>query len=144
MDDIVLEHVYPYTVEQVWEALTDPTALAEWLMPGDFKPVVGHRVRFRCEPRDEFDGIVDVEVLEADRPRRLSYSWKTCDMRTPTTVTYILSALPGGQTRLRLEHTGFAGDNGLRTHPLFKQGWGHKLEALLPRALATLHKPNGD
>jgi uncharacterized protein YndB with AHSA1/START domain len=137
MDDIVLEHVYPYSLEQVWEALTEPAALADWLMPGDFKPVVGHRVCFHCDPRAEFDGVVDVEVLEADRPRRLSYTWKTGDMRRPTTVTYTLTALPGGQTKLRLEHTGFAADNGPTTHPLFKQGWGHKLGDLLPRALAS-------
>src|SRR5262245_62772091 len=101
MDDIVLEHVYAYTVEQVWEALTDPAALAEWLMPGEFKPVVGHRVRFHCEPRDEIDGIVDVEVLEADRPTRLAYSWKTRDMSTPTTVHHTQRAPPRGRTARR-------------------------------------------
>jgi uncharacterized protein YndB with AHSA1/START domain len=135
MDDIVVEQTYPYTLEQVWEALTEPAALADWLMPGDFKAVVGHRVRFHCEARGAFDGVVDVEVLEVAKPRRLSYSWKTSDMRTPTRVTYTLVAAPGGGTRLRLEHTGFAGDNGKLIHPLFKDGWGHKLRELLPQVL---------
>ena len=139
MDDIVLERTYPWSIEQVWEALTDPAALADWLMPGDFKAVVGHKVRFHCEPRDEFDGTVDVVVLEVDEPKRLSYSWKTSDMSAPTTVTYTLAALPAGGTRLRLEHTGFVGDNGRKTHPLFKGGWGEKLGTLLPRVLAALH-----
>jgi predicted dithiol-disulfide oxidoreductase (DUF899 family) len=104
-------------------------------MPGDFRPVVGHRVRFHCDPHPPFDGVVDVEVIEAARPRTLSYTWKTSDMRTPTTVTFTLTALPDGGTRLRLEHRGFTGTNGERTHPLFKDGWGHKLGALLPQVL---------
>jgi uncharacterized protein YndB with AHSA1/START domain len=139
MDDIVLERTYPYSIAQVWKALTDPAALAEWLMPGDFKAVVGHRVRFHCEPRAEFDGTVDVVVLEVDEPRRLRYSWKTSDMKTPTIVTWTLVAAADGGTRLRLEHTGFEGDNGRMTHPLFKGGWGEKLGTLLPRVLGVLH-----
>ena len=45
-------------VEQVWRALTDPDLLARWLMPNDFKPVVGHQFTFRTEPVPQhgFDG----------------------------------------------------------------------------------------
>ena len=136
MDDIVVEQSYSYSLEQVWEALTDPAALAEWLMPGEFKPIVGHKVRLHCEPRAEFDGSVEVEVLKVEKPRLLSYSWKTSDMHTPTTVTYTLNPLPGGGTRLRLVHAGFAGDNGRLTHSLFKDGWGHKLAIDLPDVLS--------
>ena len=68
MDRIVLEQTYAYAIEHVWEALTDPAALAEWLMPGEFKAVVGHKLTFRCDPRPEFDGTVEVEILVADRP----------------------------------------------------------------------------
>src|ERR1700675_3024487 len=98
MDPIVIEQTYPYSIEHVWEALTDPAALADWLMPGDFKPVVGHKVRFHCDPRAEFDGNVDVEVLEVDKPRRLSYSWKTSNMKKPTIVTYSLTPVKDGST----------------------------------------------
>ena len=138
MDDIVVERTYSYSVEKVWRALTEPASLAEWLMPGDFKPIVGHKVRLRCEPRGDFDGIVEVAVLQVDEPRLLSYSWKTSDMKTPTIVTYTLAPLSGGRTRLRVEHAGFTEDNGGITYPLFKDGWGHKLAEELPRALASL------
>lgn len=74
MDDIIIEQTYPFPIEQVWEALTDPAALADWLMPEDFKLVIGHQLQFRCEPHPEFDGTIDVEILEVDNPRRLSYS----------------------------------------------------------------------
>ena len=31
-----------HPIERVWRALTDREALAQWLMPNDFEPVVGH------------------------------------------------------------------------------------------------------
>ena len=135
MDDIIIEQTYPYPIEHVWEALTDPKALADWLMPGDFAAVVGHRFQFRTKPRPEFDGVVHCEVLEVEKPRRLSYSWKTGDMHKPTIVTFILTLTPDGGTRLRLEHKGFEGDNGLRMHPLLKQGWKKKLDTFLPAVI---------
>jgi len=140
MDNIVLEQTYPYAIEHVWTALTEPDALAEWLMPGEFKAVVGHKVTFRCDPQPEFDGTVEVEVLEVDRPRRLSYSWKTSNMNKPTTVTFILAPTRDGGTRLRLEHAGFEGDSGRTMLPLFKGGWGHKLSVQLKPVIAGLAK----
>jgi uncharacterized protein YndB with AHSA1/START domain len=138
MDDIVIEHIYPYSMEQVWEALTDPAALAEWLMPGDFKPIVGHKVEFRCEPKGGFDGTVQVEVLEVAKPRKLSYSWKTNDMKRPTIVTYFLSPTADGGTHLRLEHKGFDPDNGPISFPLFKQGWPGKIQKDLPNVIQRI------
>jgi uncharacterized protein YndB with AHSA1/START domain len=34
---------------RVWQALTDSALLARWLMPNDFKPVIGHAFTFRTE-----------------------------------------------------------------------------------------------
>jgi len=140
MENIVLEYTYPYAVEHVWTALTDPAELGEWLMPGDFKAVVGHKVTFRCDPQPEFDGTVEVQVLEVDKPRRISYSWKTSNMKIPTTVTFVLTPTGNGGTRLRLEHTGFEGDSGRTMLPIFKGGWGHKLSAELEPVIARLAK----
>jgi uncharacterized protein YndB with AHSA1/START domain len=140
MDDIRIEETYPFSIEQVWMALTDPAALAEWLQPCDFKAVVGHKVQFHCESESshtDYDGVIDVVVLEVDKPRKLAYSWKTSDMHTPTVVTYTLTALPGGQTKLQLAHTGFGKDNGKTSHPLFKGGWVEKLKTQLPQAIAA-------
>jgi uncharacterized protein YndB with AHSA1/START domain len=138
MDNIIVELIYPYSIEQVWEALTDPAALADWLMPGDFKPIVGHTLQFHCDAHPEFDGTVHVEILEVDKPRRLSYSWKTGDIKKPTIVTFILTPTHDGSTHLRLEHTGFDGDNGAQMHPLLKNGWGQKLSTLLGPVIARL------
>ncbi len=107
-------------------------------MPGDFKAVVGHKVELRCAPHAAFDGVVLLEVLHVDRPRKLSYSWKAGDIRIPTVVTYTLTRLPNGHTRLRLEHAGFTADNGRTMHPLLKSGWVGKLRKDLPAALERL------
>ena len=140
MDNIILEQTYPYSIEHVWEALTDPTAVADWLMPGDFKPVVGHKLQFCCEPHPAFDGTIDIEILKADKPNQLSYSWKTSNMNKPSTVTFILTPTPGGTTHLRMEHTGLEGENGRTMYPLFKGGWELKPGSQLGPVIARLAK----
>jgi len=140
MENIVLEQTYPYSIEHVWEALTDPAAVADWLMPGNFKPVVGHKLQFHCEPHPEFDGRIDVEILKADKPNQLSYSWKTDNMNTPSTVTFILTPTRDGSTHLRMEHTGLEGDSGKIMYPLFKGGWELKLGSQLGPVIARLAK----
>src|SRR5262249_17808941 len=46
MSNIVLNTVYPQPPERVWRALTTPEELAQWLMPNDFAPKVGHKFQF--------------------------------------------------------------------------------------------------
>ena len=43
--DLRFEATYPHPPERVWRALTDPKALAEWLMENDFEPRLGHQSR---------------------------------------------------------------------------------------------------
>ena len=44
------EVLIPQPCEQVWRALTDSAALAEWMYPNDFEPRVGHHFTFRVPP----------------------------------------------------------------------------------------------
>jgi uncharacterized protein YndB with AHSA1/START domain len=134
MSDVRLERVYAHPPERVWRALTDPQALAEWLMPNDFQPRVGHKFQFRAAPRGGWRGIVDCEVLEVDPPRRLSYLWQGDPKDRPTVVTWILEPTPEG-TRLRLEHTGFRGLGGLFHKLLLGSGWKRMLRTSLPTVL---------
>ena len=138
MDDIVIEETFPYSIEQVWQALTDPAAIADWLMPGDFKAIVGHKLEFRCAGHGEFDGVVKVEILKVEIPRLLAYSWLGGDIKIPTVVTYTLTALPRNQTRLVLKHTGFSEDNGKFMHSLVQGGWPGKIKADLAKVLARI------
>ena len=114
-DTIRKEIVIPQSREEVWRALTDRAALAEWMYPNDFEPRVGHRFTFRVPPNPQagFDGIVHCEVLECAPPSRLAYSW-TGGPVADTRVSYRLEA-DGDGTRLFFEHSGFD----------LTQPWGH-------------------
>jgi uncharacterized protein YndB with AHSA1/START domain len=105
-ESIRKEIVFPQSRGDVWRALTDSTALADWLMPNDFEPRVGHRFTFRTQPNPQagFDGIVHCEVLECAPPSRLAYSWAGGGI--DTRVTYRLEP-DGDGTRVFFEQSGF-------------------------------------
>jgi uncharacterized protein YndB with AHSA1/START domain len=119
--DIDATVTYPHTVDRVWEALTSSEALAAWLMPNDFKPVVGHRFTFRTKPRPGFDGIVRCEVLELDPPRRMVWAWAGGNI--DTTVTFTLEETADAGTRLRMHQVGFHGLGAQLTRRILASGW---------------------
>jgi uncharacterized protein YndB with AHSA1/START domain len=136
--DLKFEAEYPYPPNEVWEALTDREAMAEWLMPNDFAPLIGHKFTFRTKPAPGFDGIVHCEVLELDPPRRLSFSWEGGGI--DTVATFILKPSASG-THLALEHTGFRGLRGLMVSKIMGQGWRKKiLPKSLPEQLRIRHE----
>jgi uncharacterized protein YndB with AHSA1/START domain len=111
--------------ERIFEALTDPKQAVRWW---------GQNGRYRC---DEFimdarvggkwsttgksvqmgDFEIHGEFLELDPPRRLAYTWSATWMPAVTKVLWELETQANG-TRVRLTHTGFAGD--------VKQTTGHR------------------
>jgi uncharacterized protein YndB with AHSA1/START domain len=95
-------------IARVWQALTDPATLSRWMFfeTSDFRPVRGQRFQFRAKPGSG-GFIVDGEVLEADEPHRLSYTWEVGAANHRTTVAWTLTAAEGGVTRLHLEQSGF-------------------------------------
>ncbi|MER6829051.1 SRPBCC domain-containing protein [Streptosporangium sp. NPDC000563] len=123
---------------RVWRALTDTDLLARWLMPNDFKPVVGHRFTFRTEPKPKhgFDGVVHCEVLDLEPERLLRLSWR--GGRLDTTVVWRLEP-EGRGTRLFLEHAGFDPDDPVqrRTRAILDGGWRSHVLRALEEALAT-------
>jgi uncharacterized protein YndB with AHSA1/START domain len=126
--DITVEVDLPYPQAEVWRALTDPVALAEWLMPvRDFAPVVGTRFTFTSKPMPGWDGIVHCEVTEVDEPHRLAYTWQGSRMRAVTTVRWRLSPSDSRGTRLRLDHTGFTGLGGFVLSLMHRAGWRRML-----------------
>jgi uncharacterized protein YndB with AHSA1/START domain len=146
-DSVRLQAVYPYRPEQVWVALTDRRALAEWLMPNDFEPVVGHKFRFQIDPTPACHSITLCEVLEVDRPRRLVYSWMPATdehskpQGQPSIVTWTLSPEPGG-TRLVLEHTGLVGPFPWWQRMMLRFGWGTMVKSWI-RKVAARVQPDG-
>ena len=129
--DVLLEEVLPHPVEAVWDALTDPEAISEWLMATtDFVPRVGAAFRLRTE-RLSADGWVKAEVLELEPRRRMVWSWSVGDGLGPSTVTFELAAESGG-TRLKLTHVGEINDAGGEE---ISGGWPSRIE-LMRRSLA--------
>ena len=129
------ELVIPQTREEVWLAIADSDALAEWMYPNDFEPRVGHEFTFRVPPNPKmnFEGLtVNCEVLECEPPSRLVFSWSAGGPVVDTQVSFCLEP-HGDGTRLLFEHSGFD-----LTHPFgdraFKGaqfGWAKMLAQLV-------------
>src|SRR5215207_5020487 len=108
------EIVIPQRREEVWQAIADSTALAEWMFPNDFEPRVGHQFTFRVPPNPKvgFDGLtVRCEVLECEPPGentngRLAFSWSAGGAVENTRVSFRLEP-DGAGTRVLFEHSGF-------------------------------------
>ncbi len=99
---VVVEREFGHTPEKIWRALTQPHLIAEWLMKGDFMPVIGHRFDFRADW-----GAVDCRVTEVEPNRKLAYTWE--GMGLESVVTWTLTPSPTG-TLLRMEQIGFRPD----------------------------------
>jgi len=118
------EAFYDVPCDDVWRALTDSASLAQWLMPNDFAPQLGHRFQFRDTPRGDWDGVVHCEVVELDPETRLSYTWKSDAL--DTRVTW--SVMPQGDgTKLVLEHSGFRGFKAVAVSMMLNRGWRRTL-----------------
>lgn len=111
--------------EEVWEYLTKPELLEQWLMKTDFQPVKGHKFQFTFVPKSDskYDGIVNCEVLEITPFKKLSYSWNggTLDKSRKfiSTVNWTLVPKDTG-TELQLQHDGFTMLEDILTHT---NGW---------------------
>jgi uncharacterized protein YndB with AHSA1/START domain len=131
--DIDQTVLYPHPVDRVWAALTSSSALAAWLMPNDFKPLVGHHFSFRTKPAPGFDGIVHCQVVEMEPPSRMVWTWAGGNI--DTTVTFTLEAVDGGGTRLRMHQVGFHGLGAQLTRRILASGYPRILRQLLPAYL---------
>ena len=120
---VVVEREVPFPPEKIWRALTQPHLIEDWLMKGEFRPVVGHRFNFRADW-----GAVDCEVLAVEPHKTLSYTWGDDDLAS--VVTWRLTPTSTG-TRLRMEQSGFRTDQP-RYYGGAKAGW--------PKFLASLEQ----
>lgn len=113
---------------EVWEYLTKPELLEQWLMKTDFQPIVGHKFHFICS------NITQCEVLEVTPFTKLSYSWQadstTSNKPFSSKVVWTLIPKDNG-TELHLVHNGFTALEDLVAH---ENGWNacfKKFEELL-------------
>ncbi|HSH65642.1 MAG TPA: SRPBCC domain-containing protein [Bacteroidia bacterium] len=131
-----------YPVERVWEYLTDPALLSQWLMKNDFKPIVGHRFQFYTKPiiKFRFDGNIYCEVLEIVPLKKLCYSWKggpgNGKFTLDSVVTWTLTQKENG-TELTIEQKGFKAVQNFMGHFFMNIGWKKTIPERLKQLLNT-------
>lgn len=124
---------FPHPPEKVWEYLTTPALMEQWLMKNNFQPIVGADFQFQTKPIPslDFDGIFYCQVLEIVPFKKLSYSWRSGpgggEITLDSVVIWKLEA-NGKGTDLFLEHTGFAKVENLSFYNGLTAGWIEKLE----------------
>jgi uncharacterized protein YndB with AHSA1/START domain len=125
---VIIQREMAYPPEKIWRALTQPHLIAEWLMKGDFKPVVDHRFKFTADW-----GAVDCQVTAIEPNKTLSYTWAAYGLES--VVTWTLTPTGKG-THLRMEQSGFRPDQE-KAYQGAKFGWQQflaKLEEVTARA----------
>jgi uncharacterized protein YndB with AHSA1/START domain len=132
---ICVEYDLPHPPAKVWRALTEPKLVAAWLMANDIEPVVGHRFTFTAKPMGDWDGRVDCEILEADAPKKLRYSWRggPANSRLDSEVSWTLTPSEKG-TLLALVHSGFLPIHTFAFEAMSK-GWRKMLEEGISNAI---------
>jgi uncharacterized protein YndB with AHSA1/START domain len=108
----------------VWEYLTKPELLEQWLGKTDFQPIPGHKFRF-ISPygNDSY-----CEVLEIKPFTRLSYSWQKISAKDNkafhSIILWTLAPKDKG-TELQLLHNGFKALEDVIAH---EKGWNSCLK----------------
>ena len=114
--EINQQWVYKQSPAEVWEYLTQADLIEVWLMPNNFKAVIGYEFEFRTKPKPDLDldGIFHCKVLEMIPHEKLVYSWKggsgDGSILLDTMVVWTLEP-HGDGTRLLLNHSGFKETN---------------------------------
>jgi uncharacterized protein YndB with AHSA1/START domain len=133
-ESISFDFDLPHPPQKVWRALTDPTLLAEWLLPVvDLRIAQGAAFTLKAPPKPGWDGAVSCRFLEIEPQRKLSYTWVVGDF-LDTIVTFTLTPTASG-TRLSLVQSGFKA-NQKQNFGGARYGWrmmGGKLVDLLER-----------
>lgn len=129
--DIVVDEVFPHTLDVVWRTLTRPEMMGRWLRmaPVGFQPVVGTRFTYQTTPAGQWDGVIHCEVLKVVPNQVLAYAWKGghesnvgYGARLDTVVTFTLSAVEAG-TRVRMVHSGFELPKNETAYKGMSEGW---------------------
>ncbi len=112
--DLILDEVFPHTVDLIWKTLTSGDLISRWLMePKGFAPVKDNHFYFQTPPDGDWDGKIRCQIVEIIPNQRLVYTWCSGHdspagyvKRLDTLVAWTLTPVNEG-TRLRLVHSGF-------------------------------------
>jgi uncharacterized protein YndB with AHSA1/START domain len=110
--DITRKWFFETTPDIVWDYLTKPELLAQWLMENNFQLVHGYHFQFKGQSDDGcgYASAAYCQVLEIVPHKQLSYSWNSeegnGDMAFTSLVTWTIVPKNNG-TELQLCHSGF-------------------------------------
>ena len=101
-----LRRTYDASIDDVWDALTNPDRISRWFLPvsGDYR-LGGHY---------QFEGNAGGEIVACDRPNRLRVTWAYGENVQPADVSELevrLSPAGEDQTVFELEHTAVVPDD---------------------------------
>jgi uncharacterized protein YndB with AHSA1/START domain len=124
-----LSRTLAYPAERVWQAFTDPAALAAWFWPVRAATTVEIDLRVGGRYRIAGPGFgmaVSGRYRAIEPPHRLVFTWRWDGEPAETLVTLELVAEPGA-TRLTVRHEAFGGDAERDEHT---KGWSDCLDRL--------------
>jgi uncharacterized protein YndB with AHSA1/START domain len=105
--------------QTVWEYLTKPELIEQWLGKTDFQPLVGHKFSIIGKKGSE----IYCEILEVKSVTKLSYSWHRNSAKDdkPYTSKVIWTLIEKANgTELQLVHNGFIA---LEDYTAHNNGW---------------------
>jgi uncharacterized protein YndB with AHSA1/START domain len=127
--ELRFERHFEQPVEEVWQAITDPEYLADWIGPAQVDLRPGGRIRI-----DDAGGAgIDGEVLEVKEPAVFAFKWDSKEWGDGGPVRFELSEDDGGTLLIFTHVAPAAGFDEFGTKTL--AGW-HYLLALLGSAVA--------
>ena len=126
---------FKQTPQEVWDYLTKPELIEQWLMKNNFKPILGHKFQFTFVAKEgsKYAGVVNCEVTDIKPCSKLSYTWdgSTTEGRVfNSEVEWTLQSKDNG-TELQLSHNGLTVLEDILNH---SAGWDSclkKIEDLL-------------
>jgi uncharacterized protein YndB with AHSA1/START domain len=96
---VLLRREYDASVEDVWDACTDPERISRWFLPVTGDLTLGGRY--------QLEGNAGGEILRCDAPRLLRVTWAFGEA-PPSEVEVRLSPIDDDHTLFELEHVGIA------------------------------------
>jgi uncharacterized protein YndB with AHSA1/START domain len=94
---VLIRRTYPAAIEDVWDAITDPSRISRW-----FLPVTGD---FQLGGKYQLEGNAGGEILHCEPPRLLKVSWIFGDAEPGSSEVEVrLSTAGADKTLFELEH----------------------------------------
>jgi uncharacterized protein YndB with AHSA1/START domain len=130
------------TPEQIWDAITKPEFTTQYFYGSAVDSTLETGAPFRGWTADRSRQLVDGEVLESDRPRRLSHTWRALyDEETAaepySRVTWEIESQDGGYAKLTVVHDRL--EAAPKTAENVAGGWSYILSGL--KTLLETGKP---